>query len=358
MRLAMLRAAVLGLVRDRAAFALAFVLPAAIFVIFSLVFSSAAGGDMKIRLAVLAEKDAVSQRLAKGLAAAPEVRALLPAQSPEEIARLVRDGRADAGYALAFPAGASAPAFTLYTDATRGGAALVAESALARLAPRSDEAKAATATRVTVNPVNADAPMAAYFAAGVAMLFLFLSGFQAAGTLLEERDHGVMERIAAGPAGVSPAVDGKFLFIALQGLAQIAVILATAALVFGVDLGFAPFALALVAVAAAIAAAGLTLAVTTLCRSRAQAHATGTVVALVCAALGGSMAPRFLMPEAVRRLGDWTPNALGIDGFGAALWSGGGIAAAAFPAGVLLAAGFAGLALAHIAARTTLRPDA
>lgn len=354
----MFRATALGLWRDRAAFALAFILPAAIFAIFSLVFSSAAGGDMKIRLALMAGPDGVSQKLARDLAKAPEIGAILPAATPEALVTLVRNGRADVGYRFDFPRAASAPVFTLYADATRGGAAIVAEGALARLAPRSDAALKATTLKVTVNPVNARAPMAAYFAAGVAMLFLFLSGFQSALTLLEERDAGVMERVASGPAGVASAIDGKFAFIVLQGLAQIAVILATAALAFRVDVGHAPGALALAAFAAAVAAAGVTVAVTALCRSRAQAHAVGTVFSLVTAAIGGSMAPKFLMPDAVQTVGAWTPNALGIDAFAASLWTGGGIAAAATPAALLVALGAAGLALAHVAARTTLRPDA
>ncbi|MBY0421848.1 MAG: ABC transporter permease, partial [Parvularculaceae bacterium] len=336
MRAAVFFATAISLWRDRAAFALAFILPAAIFAIFSLVFSSAAGGDMKIRLALLAGADGVSQRLAEDLGKTKEIGEIIKAETPEAVGALVRSGRADVGYVLEFPRDAPGPVFTLYADQTRGGAALVAESALARLAPRSDSALKATSKRVVVNPVNADAPMAAYFAAGVAMLFLFLSGFQSALTLLEERDAGVLERVAAGPAGLAAAIDGKFLFIALQGLLQIGVILAAAAILFRVDLTFAPDALFLAAVAGAVAAAGVSIAVTALCRSTRQAHAIGAVFSLVAAALGGSMAPRFLMPEAIQKIGGATPNALGIDAFGAALWTGGGLEAAAGPAGLLL----------------------
>lgn len=358
MRLAVFRAMALSLWRDRAAFLLAFVLPAAIFAIFSVVFSSAAGGDMKITLAVMSAEDAVSRRLADGLAKSDAVALIVTAASRGEMERAVREGRADAGIEIAFPQGAPAPSFRLYADATRGGAALVAESALARLAPRTGAAADAKAERVFVNPVNAQSPMAAYFAAGVAMLFLFLSGFQSALSLLEERDAGVMERVAAGPAGVAAAIDGKFAFIVLQGLAQIGVILAAAALFFRVELSYAPFALALAAAAAALCASGLTLAVTALCRTRAQAHAVGAVLSLVMAALGGSMAPKFLMPLEIQRLGAATPNSLGIDAFSASLWTGGGFETASGPAAILAAMGLAGLAFAHLAGRFSLRSDA
>lgn len=358
MRAAVFQAMAFSLWRDRAAFALAFILPAAIFAIFSLVFSSAAGGDMKIRLAVMHADDAVSRRLADGLAKSPEIVAVIPSASGEEISQALQSGRADAGVAIDFPRGAPAPVFRLYADATRGGAAIVAEGALSRLAPRTGAAAQAKAERILVNPVNAKAPMAAYFAAGVAMLFLFLSGFQSALTLLEERDGGVMERVASGPAGIAAAIDGKFAFIWAQGVAQACVILAAAAILFDVDIRHAPGALALAIIAAALCAAGVTLAVTALCRSRAQAHATGTVFSLVCAALGGSMAPKFLMPQEIQQLGSATPNALGIDAFSASLWTGGGVESAAVPAVILAAMGLAGLLVAHLAARFTLRPDA
>ena len=355
MRAAVFLAMALSLWRDRAAFALAFLLPAAIFAIFSVVFSSAAGGDMRIRLAVLAAEDNVSQRLGEGLAKSAEIAIIVRAATREDIAAAVREGRADAGIEIEFPRGAPAPSFRLYTDATRGGAALVAEGALARLAPRTGAAAQAKAERVFVNPVNSASPMAAYFAAGVAMLFLFLSGFQSALTLLEERDAGVMERVAVGPAGIAAAIDGKFAFIFVQGVAQVCVILAAAALLFRVELFFAPAALALATICAALCAAGATLAVTTLCRSRAQAHATGTVFSLVAAALGGSMAPKFLMPSEIQSLGAVTPNALGIEAFSASLWSGGGLDAALAPSLWLAAMGLCGLIVAHVAARFTLR---
>lgn len=360
MRFALVHAAFLTLWRDRPALALAFVLPAAIFAIFALVFSSASGGGLKIRLAVAAAPDEFSQTFAKGLIGSEGVSEIVRVKTESELARALRDGRADAGVEIAYPEESDAPIISFYADATRGGAALIAESALLRLAPKTDEAEAAMdgAKRVVINPVNAKASMAAYFAAGVAMLFLALSGFQNAQSLIEERDAGIMHRIATGRAGLAAAVDARFLFLFAQGFAQIAVILATAALAFRVDLGYAPLALALAAVAAAAGSAGIVLAVVMVCRSRAQAHAVGAVLSLVAAALGGSMAPKFLMPAAVQHIGAVTPNALGIDAFSAALWAGGGLNAAWRPVGLLLLAGLAGLLFARMMAERTLRADA
>ena len=69
-------------------------------------------------------------------------------------------------------------------------------------------------------------------------------------------------------------------------------------------------------------AAGLALALTAACRSREQAQPLTTFVVLLLAALGGSMAPRFLMPEAFRDLGWITPHAWAIEAYQAVIWRG------------------------------------
>ena len=129
--------------------------------------------------------------------------------------------------------------------------------------------------------------MAAYYAAGVGMLFLFLSGFQSALSVIEERDAGVMERIAAGPYGVRPMIDGKFAFLTAQGLIQLIVIFIVAVTAFGVSIGQSPLLLLITIILSSICAAGLCLAIVGCCRTRSQAHAVGAVLALVMGALGG-----------------------------------------------------------------------
>lgn len=352
----MLWAMTLGLWRDRAAFALTFLLPVFIYTIFAAVFASAAGGDFSVRIALYVDADPVAEAIALGLQQSPQLTGVTRVESVESLADEVRAGRVAAGLAILRPDQTKAPQFEIFAEATREAPAVVLESALARLAPDAPTGEAAR--RIFVNPVNVHAPMAAYYAAGVAMLFLILSGFQTALALHEERDAGVIERIAASPSGIHPLIDARFIFIAVQGVAQIGVILAAAAIIFSVDLGHAPLALALASIGAATGAAGLTLAVTTLCRSRAQAHAVGTVIALILAAIGGSMAPKFLMPPQIAAIGDWTPNGLGIDAFGAALWAGGGAAAALTPAGLLAAMGIGMLLVAHIAAGRALSANA
>src|SRR6201987_4608193 len=68
----------------------------------------------------------------------------------------------------------------------------------------------------------------------------------------------------------------------------------------------------------AVAAFGILLA--SVCKTRAQLGALSTLVILIMSAIGGSMFPRFLMPEAMQKAGLLTINAWAIDGFTKVFW--------------------------------------
>ena len=357
MRLAVFEAMAISLWRDRPAFFLAFLLPPVIFAIFAAAFAGASGASLTIKLAVLASEDETARELVTELRASPEIAALIEAASAAELSAIVERGKADAGLEIIDIDDRRAPDFRLLRNGAREAAAMTAEKALARLEPGAEEARESVLVRENATPANADAPMAAYYAAGVAMLFLFLSGFQSALTLHEERDAGVMERIAAGAEGFGPVIDGKFAFIFAQGLAQTGVIFLAARIFFGVELSHAPGVLLGAMLAGAFCAAGIVLGVTVLCRSRAQAHAVGAVLSLVLGAVGGSMAPAFLMPDRMEAIGAASPIGLGMGAFAPALWAGGGLESAAPALAGLIAFGLAGLATARLAAPRALAGD-
>ncbi len=57
-----------------------------------------------------------------------------------------------------------------------------------------------------------------------------------------------------------------------------------------------------------------------ICRTRAQLGPLSTLVILIMSSVGGSMFPRFLMPEAMQKAGLLTINAWAIDGFTKVFW--------------------------------------
>ncbi|MEO0881023.1 MAG: ABC transporter permease [Pseudomonadota bacterium] len=362
MRFAIFGAMALSLWRDKAAFFLTFFLPPAIYAVFAAVFSGAASGDVSIRLGVTGPaNDQVAEEIVDGLASSPIVERLKILRDQEALLNAAKAGSIDAGIEILRPQTNQAPRFKIYSDASHTGAAAMAEAALAAQAPPIETADGEIVSFepaekiVVASGSKASAPMAAYYAAGVGMLFVFLSGFQSALSVIEERDSGVMERIAAGPYGLRPMIDGKFAFLTVQGTVQLFVILIFSALVFKVPIGGAPLALLAAVIAAAICAAGIALAVVGCCRSRSQAHAVGAVLALTMGALGGSMAPRFLMPPDVRVIGGLTPNAWGIDALATALWRGGDWGQLTAPVALLVVAGAAGLLLSYVLMQRSLR---
>ncbi|MEO0674750.1 MAG: ABC transporter permease [Pseudomonadota bacterium] len=360
MRFAVFQAMALSLWRDRAAFGLTFILPPIIFLIFAAVFSSAASGDIAIKLGVTQPADdAITAEIVDGLSTSSMVYALKPMADERTLREAIRAETIDAGIEITRPDKTQAPAFRIFYDPVKTSAAAIAEAALAAQQPRDNEEEggdeedgdntsvAKPAARIAVTGAQAPPPMAAYYAAGVGMLFVFLSGFQAALSVIEERDDGVLERIAAGPFGLRPMIDGKFAFLVVQGIGQFCVLLGVAALMFGVSLTQSPVQLLITILLASVCAAGLALGVVGACRSRSQAHAIGAVLALVMGALGGSMAPRFLMAPEIRQIGALTPNAWGIDAFAISLWRGGGLDLLVTPWALLLVTGLAGLIAAY-----------
>src|SRR5437763_12394642 len=73
-----------------------------------------------------------------------------------------------------------------------------------------------------------------------------------------------------------------------------------------------------VCTAVVVASFGMLLA--SICRTRAQLGALLTLLILIMSYIGGSMLPRFLMPEAMQKAGLFTINAWAIDGFTKIFW--------------------------------------
>jgi ABC-2 type transport system permease protein len=191
----------------------------------------------------------------------------------------------------------------------------------------------------------------AYYAGAVAILFLLFSSVHGAITLLEERDSGVLDRVLAGPGRMAVLVNGKFLFLVLQGFVQVGVIFVLAWLAYGVDLPARLLPWAVTTLLAAAMAAALALAVASWCHTRRQAQTLANVLILVLSAIGGSMVPRFFMPDLLQDLGWLTPNTWALEAYTAIFWRDETLGALVLPWSMLLLAALVGLGLAHRGAR-------
>ncbi len=162
----------------------------------------------------------------------------------------------------------------------------------------------------------------AYYAAGIGVMFLLFSMAGAGGALLEEEESGVLERLLISNVSMSQLLLGKWLFFAAMGLVQVTLMFVWGATVFGLELWtpkrLAGFAAMAVVTACAAAAFGIVLA--TACRSRSQLSGASTIVILIMSALGGSMMPRFVMPDFMDKLALLTFNGWALDGFLKVFW--------------------------------------
>ena len=192
--------------------------------------------------------------------------------------------------------------------------------------------------------------LVAYSAGAVAFMFLLFASVHGAVSLLEEQESGILDRVLAGPGGIGVLVNGKFLYVVVQGLVQVSVIFLVAWLVYQVDLPGHFGSWLCISIAASISAAGLAMLLATACRTRRQAQTIANTVILVLSALGGSMVPRFLMPDVLKTLGWLTPNTWALEAYSGIFWRGESLLAVVTPVMLLLLTGLAGWLLARVLA--------
>ncbi|MCA9310376.1 MAG: ABC transporter permease [Phycisphaerales bacterium] len=163
-------------------------------------------------------------------------------------------------------------------------------------------------------------PTISFYAAGTGVMFLLFAAAGAGGALLDEQDNGTLERVLSSRMTMTGLLTSKWLLIAGIGTAQVTVMFVWGALVFGLPLTdhLAGFTIMTLTTAMAASAFGLVLA--TACRSRAQLSGLSTIIILIMSAIGGSMFPRFMMPEFMHKLGLITFNAWALDGYQKVFW--------------------------------------
>ena len=361
---AVCRVMLLGLIRDRGALAMTFLVPSVFFLVFASIFAASSGGNFRPRVAVGADPRAPeSERFLAELRAGRDLEITTVFEQNDEAVRdMVRRGRADVGLLMQpDPESPRRPRFIVVHDPARNVASQIlradiqrafaityvipgaAGNALSSFTP-SVAVQAATGGAAGSNEV-------AYSAGAVALLFLLLSAVHGAVSLFEERDSGIIERVVAGPAGTRPLIDGKFLYLTALGIVQISVIFALAWTVHGVDVPSHWFGWLVTTAVAAASAAGLALALTTMFPTRHQALTFANVTMLILCALGGSMIPRFLMPPLLRQAGWITPNAWALEAYTSIFWRGDPLTALAVPLSILAVVAGVGLVLARRNAR-------
>ena len=177
----------------------------------------------------------------------------------------------------------------------------------------------AVKTRAVVGE-DKKSPMISFYAAAIGVMFLLFTASASAGALLDEAESGTLERVLSTRVTMTKLLAGKLVFNTLLAFVQLVAMFLWGWAVFQLDFfshvpGFVVMGLC---TAFAVAAFGMLLA--SACHTRAQLGALSTLLILIMSCVGGSMFPRFLMPESMQKAGLLTINAWAIDGFTKVFW--------------------------------------
>lgn len=161
------------------------------------------------------------------------------------------------------------------------------------------------------------------FLAGIVPMFLLFSSTGAARSLLEALGTGEMRRLLAAPIAPAHVLLGEMAFSLLLALVQCYAMYVFAWLAFGVAIWEITGGLFILTLATCLATTGFGVLLGSLCRTSEQLDSLGTTIILAMSAIGGSMVPRWIMPDWMQKLGLLTINGWSYDGFMSLIQGGG-----------------------------------
>lgn len=153
----------------------------------------------------------------------------------------------------------------------------------------------------------------AFLAPGMALLFLMYTVSNGGRSILAERAGGTLARLLVSPTAAGQILAGKVFGIFLTGAAQMSILIAASALMFGVRWGDWAGVAALIP-AAAFAATGWGLILAALARTPAQVASIGSALMLTFGLVGGGLA-NIPLPTWLDTLARITPNRWGVEAF-------------------------------------------
>lgn len=167
---------------------------------------------------------------------------------------------------------------------------------------------------------NKNNPMVSFYAAAIGVMFLLFTASGAAGALLDEAESGTLDRVLSSRVTMTTLMLGKLTFNSSLAFSQLVLMFLWGWAVFRLDFWSHIPGFIMMGVSSALAVAAFGILLASICRTRAQLGALSTLVILVMSSIGGSMFPRFLMPEGMQKAGLLTINAWAIDGFTKIFW--------------------------------------
>ncbi len=344
-------------IRDRSAIVLGIIAPLGLAAIFSFVFNPIQNFSFHATYAVVNEDGGPASTVfvdqVLGAMQASGTVDVVSVDSVDEARNLVDSGADPFGGgdgidgAFVFPAGFSdlvqsaRPAdFEVIINEGNGTAANVAVAVAKSYAGQLDSVRLAVATAEHLgDPVDrlqagaraasvpqpvdlVDVPAAVkqlgdttFYAAGLAIFFLFFTVQFGVNGLLEERHAGTLSRLLAAPIPRSMIIVGKMLTAFLLGLVSMIILAVATTLLFGAEWGNPIGVLALI-LAGIVSAMGIMAIVAGFARTAEQAGTFASIIGVVLGFLGGTFFPIAQAGGLLARLRFLTPHAWFMQGLG------------------------------------------
>lgn len=373
--------------RDRSAFIIGIVVPLGLALIFNAVFSGVSGNSQAISLGVVdADHGVVAQQFTEQVLPAIAKSGVIAVRREATVASartLAANGTLNA--VIVIPAGFSArvaanqpAAMQVIANVDSPISAQIAQSVADDYASELNRTRLTVATVANgrnMSPAQLQAlgaraaaampPVAvddvstqtkelnqkSFFAAGMAVFFLFFSVQFGVTSLLEERADGTLARLLAAPISRASILGGKLLTSFLLGAVSMTVLAIATSLLLGASWGN-PGGVAVLIVAAALSATGIMALIATLAKNAEQASNWQSVVSVVLGLVGGTLFPVSQAPGILSSLTFIAPQAWFLRGLGDL--RGGSVSVVWVPALAMLlfavvAAGLASFRLRHMA---------
>jgi ABC-type multidrug transport system permease subunit len=164
------------------------------------------------------------------------------------------------------------------------------------------------------NSVGNDIGGLVHVVAGTSVMMLLFSVAGIGGSLIDEKQEGMLKKLLCSPMPTKHILFGKMIFANIISIAQLSVMFIYAWLVFGLEIMDHLPSLVLMIVVIAYACASFGVFLASFAKSRQQVQGLSTIIVLVMSAIGGSMIPLFVMPEIMQKIAVVSVNYWGIQG--------------------------------------------
>lgn len=355
-------------IRDKSAILLGLVAPLGLALIFSAIIPDATASSFNVHVGVVDNDGGqITSGFINDVLPAVEAEGLLTATRFDDMGQAlaeVENGDLDAVYI--FPAGYSASVqggaggtvrLVTNVDSTIGGqiAKAVLDSYLAHVETvtisagtamingaqdlaaitAAAQAAAPSVELTDVQASNRTLDTTTFFAAGMAVFFLFFTVQFGVSSLLEERMNGTLPRLLGAPISRWSVLGGKALTSFVLGLVSMVVLAVATTLLIGATWGN-PVGVAILMMAGVLSALGIMAVVAVIARTPEQAANWQSIVAVVLGLMGGTFFPLSQGPRLLALLSKLTPHAWFMQGLGD-LSSGAGLSTVIAPTLAMLA---------------------